>query len=83
MLEQLADINHAGAEPISFPIMTERPKEFSVGGSQPFWRSGARLENTMSYPTIIHSNQATAIIVRREHSDWDISLGSMEIRSEL
>ena len=60
----------------------DRPKVFVVGGSQQFWRSGAFLDDTMSHPPMIHSDQATATVDRQEHGDRNISLVIMESRNE-
>ena len=59
-------MNHNGhtnstvLETTSLTLISEplgMPKVFSVGGSQPFGRSGVHLDNTAINPPIIHSDQ--------------------------
>ena len=73
----------AGMEKILLPIKTEGPKLFTVGGLQPFGRSGALLNNTMSCPTIIISNQASNKIDIWVHGDSNISLVILDSRTEV
>ena len=78
--------NSTGVEMTSLPLIAEpldRPKVFTVVRLQPFGSSGSRLENTKSRPPIIYSNQAIATIDRRVHGDRNISLGSLEICTEV
>ena len=76
---QLAHTNHTWVEITLLPIITESsgPKVFVEGGMQPLGSSGARLDDTMGYPPVAHSNKITATIGREGHSDWNISLVSM------
>ena len=70
----------AGAEMTLLPLVAEpldRPKVFTVGGSQLFGRSGAHLDDTTSHPPIIHFNQTTSTIERRGYGDHIISIGSL------
>ena len=76
----------AGVETTFLSLISEpwdRTKVFTVGGSQPFGRSGAHLDNTTNNPPVIHSNQATATIGRWVRGDWNISLVSMESHPEV
>ena len=82
-MDKLSHNNRAGVETILLTIITEGPKLFTVGGSQPFRRSGAHLDDTMIHPPVINYNQATAKIYRRGHGDKNISLGSMESSTEV
>ena len=54
---QLDHTNHYGVEKVPLLVITEGSKESAVGGGpQPFSRYGARLNNTKSCTTGIHSN---------------------------
>ena len=65
IMDQLTNKNCTGIENIILSVITVRSKELAIGRSR------------LDY-IIIHTNQASASIDIRVHSNWDISFGSQK-----
>ena len=83
-MDQLAHTNRAGVKNSSLLLIAgpPGPEIITIGGSQPFGRTGKSLDNTMIKPPVIHSNQTTTTDARKGHDDQNVSLGSLESRPE-
>ena len=84
-MDQLAHTNRTGVKNISLLLIAgpPGPEIITIGGSQPFGRTGKSLDNTMIKPPVIHSNQTTTTDARKGHDDRNVSLGSLEICPEI